>query len=1058
MEPSRGHSRLHGETATTWDDEPNVGAATEDPLAPAANVGFNDNSNWEHEEEQEQARVKRRHQLERRTMVVCAGVVVVLASALMVAAGLGLYFVLQGKDSGNDNDDMSVTYCNEPFATKEYAYSVSFSRNNDSGDSTNINASSQELADAFRKAYEASESVLQSNNDDGDSCSPVLQNVAVQQQEQQQQQQQQQQQRELQQPPSSFGTNATTSTGNNQDPTLLLFIFVVTALETSSNPFVIIGMDDGNIAETETFVQLINENLGGVITATDVTAIVTPPFELEEEEPPEDEEDDGLFTAGATSCTTITYWNITDAADEDDDADADDEEANYNSGKCSQAVINDTHGDECQNQALLAWVRDHVTNVTDLPRFRTRQRYALAMVYCALDGDHWQHYNNNENKKLWFSDEHHECEWLATSPMAYAQGLGPCDPNDEYKMLQIWNAHGSLPTQLALMTSLQQLSISDGTLSDGILPPEYYVGLSGLQTLRLVNVSLTGTIPAELGTSFDNLTYLDLSHNRFRGTIPNTLTTTDSRQTELKELVLHGNCLTGTVPRSLALSSNLQILTLYDNDIRGDLSDMCLLFGNADGKNESGSPELLQVDKDKIACDCCSPGDNVNEDGANTSKPVCGATMDTEDVPLFLQPSGLPLSPPSTEPTMTIAPSSGGPSQAPTMLVSSNFRCTNKRQGNWTLSYTRPGNEPGDSYGGTVTLSNDARLFAVGSTQYGNGGLVEVVDASNTNSRVAEGTFPGESNDSLGWDVAISGDGTVLAAAGPRMVRLYKLIDGTWIPLNGEIAREVSRTVVGSGGALSMSNDGSTLVVGAPTLTVNEGTTTGQALIYEISASATNDLIFTLQDTLDGDEAKDLFGKSVSISADGNTVAIGARGGGNERGYVRTFSRTTTGVWEPDGSDLVGMRAGNHFGDTISLSADGAVLAVGTWRSNYIQVYERRSSSTWMQVGSNLPSPSFIVSSVLTPDGDYIAIGDPLDRSIFPLGGSIKVYQFSCGNQDWEQVGQTVYGGAEDLQFGRVDIAVDAENGILTFVGSGPGRAGAEQFGNVDVYQFRDGR
>ena len=57
----------------------------------------------------------------------------------------------------------------------------------------------------------------------------------------------------------------------------------------------------------------------------------------------------------------------------------------------------------------------------------------------------------------------------------------------------------------------------------------------------------------------------------------------------------------------------------------------------------------------------------------------------------------------------------------------------------------------------------------------------------------------------------------------------------------------------------------------------------------------------------------DRSGSSVSISADGNTIAIGAisnDGNGNESGHVRVY--TFNGSWVQLGQDIDGENGGDH--------------------------------------------------------------------------------------------------------------------------------------------------
>jgi hypothetical protein len=86
---------------------------------------------------------------------------------------------------------------------------------------------------------------------------------------------------------------------------------------------------------------------------------------------------------------------------------------------------------------------------------------------------------------------------------------------------------------------------------------------------------------------------------------------------------------------------------------------------------------------------------------------------------------------------------------------------------------------------------------------------------------------------------------------------------------------------------------------------------------------------------IDGEAAGDLSGSSVSLSADGSRVAIGAvalfgfAGAANPAGHVRIYD-LIGGTWTPVGGDIDGEAAGDFSGWSVSLSADGSRVAIGT--------------------------------------------------------------------------------------------------------------------------------
>ena len=74
----------------------------------------------------------------------------------------------------------------------------------------------------------------------------------------------------------------------------------------------------------------------------------------------------------------------------------------------------------------------------------------------------------------------------------------------------------------------------------------------------------------------------------------------------------------------------------------------------------------------------------------------------------------------------------------------------------------------------------------------------------------------------------------------------------------------------------------------------------------------------------------------MSLSSDGSVVAIGAPfngGNGRRSGHVRIYEWDGSS-WLQRGQDIDGEEAGGVSGASISLSADGNVVAIGAPNSN----------------------------------------------------------------------------------------------------------------------------
>lgn len=244
-----------------------------------------------------------------------------------------------------------------------------------------------------------------------------------------------------------------------------------------------------------------------------------------------------------------------------------------------------------------------------------------------------------------------------------------------------------------------------------------------------------------------------------------------------------------------------------------------------------------------------------------------------------------------------------------------------------------------DEFGGAVALNSDGNTLAVGAqlepssatgingNQLDNSaqaGAVYIFTRSVTT--WAQQAYIKASNtdqaDAFGFDLALSADGNTLAASAPVEGSISEGINGD----------QVNNLAFGSGAVYIFVR--------------SAGIWSQQAYV---KASNTGQ--------------SDGFGSSVSISADGNTLVIGAEGedsdgrgvngnqtndSANQAGAVYVFSRSGA-TW----SQLAFVKAPNsespdHFGRKVSLSADGSTLAIGAYfeSSNAIGVGGNQSDNS----------------------------------------------------------------------------------------------------------------
>ena len=190
---------------------------------------------------------------------------------------------------------------------------------------------------------------------------------------------------------------------------------------------------------------------------------------------------------------------------------------------------------------------------------------------------------------------------------------------------------------------------------------------------------------------------------------------------------------------------------------------------------------------------------------------------------------------------------------------------------------------------------------------------------------------------------------------------LANVDDGSCCLLNqiNQLGNDIDGEAAGdlSGTSVSLSSDGATVAIGAIGANGN-GSYSGHVRIYTYNGSSWNQL----GNDIDGEVANDLSGRSVSLSSDGATVAIGADGndgnGGNS-GHVRIYAYNGSS-WNQLGNDIDGEAAGDQSGTSVSLSSDGNTVAIGAFandgngsNSGHVRIYTYNGSS-WNQLGNDI--------------------------------------------------------------------------------------------------------
>ncbi|MCB4407942.1 Hint domain-containing protein [Synechococcus sp. MU1642] len=320
--------------------------------------------------------------------------------------------------------------------------------------------------------------------------------------------------------------------------------------------------------------------------------------------------------------------------------------------------------------------------------------------------------------------------------------------------------------------------------------------------------------------------------------------------------------------------------------------------------------------------------------------------------------------------------------------------------------------------------------------------------------------------DRSGWSVSLSSDGTIVAigarhndgnGSNAGHTRIYQWDGSTWNQLGSDIEGEAAEDF--SGDSVSLSPDGTVVAIGAERNDGNGGNS-GHVRIYSWDGSTWNQL----GSDIDGEAGRDNSGSSVSLSSDGTIVAIGApknEGNGADSGHVRIYSWDGS-TWNQLGSDIDGEAAGDNSGNSVSLSSNGTVVAIGAYLNDdngttagHTRIYQWDSgSSSWNQLGSDIDGEAAGdgsgTSVSLSSDGTVVAIGAYANDDNGTFSGHTRIYQWD--GSTWNQLGSDIEGEAANDQSGS-SISLSSD-GTIVAIGASKNDGNGSNAGHTRIYQW----
>lgn len=247
-----------------------------------------------------------------------------------------------------------------------------------------------------------------------------------------------------------------------------------------------------------------------------------------------------------------------------------------------------------------------------------------------------------------------------------------------------------------------------------------------------------------------------------------------------------------------------------------------------------------------------------------------------------------------------------------------------------------------EMFGFNVDISGDGSVMVVsglGSNEYGSyAGAAYIFERSVYGWLEQAKIFPATvgNNQGFGEAVQINYDGTMVAisAFGDNALHIYRKspIDGVW-RWHQDVTGFNSTGTDDYGQEVAFSEDGLVMAVGAPR-DDDKGSNSGSVFTYTWDA-ATEQWVDRGKTLAPDGTSSDNYGYTVKLSGDGNTMVVGAYAGdgtvtGSGSAYIHTYDPVNE-VWDI-GIELMSSSglAGDRFGWSVRINGTGDVVAIGS--------------------------------------------------------------------------------------------------------------------------------
>jgi hypothetical protein len=276
--------------------------------------------------------------------------------------------------------------------------------------------------------------------------------------------------------------------------------------------------------------------------------------------------------------------------------------------------------------------------------------------------------------------------------------------------------------------------------------------------------------------------------------------------------------------------------------------------------------------------------------------------------------------------------------------------------------------------------------------------------------------------------IVVSAPGSLFSDNSAGLVLVYDIdSDGA----TSQVGESISGTEEGNEARGELSKDGRRLAVGEPGYSRN-GEQIGQVRVFKLGSQQSNTIGGNATWTLLG---KPIYGdggtgESIALSRTGDTLAVGSQSRGKS-GHVRIY-QYDSGSWAKLGSDINGFDAWDKSGYSLSLSDDGTIVAIGadyfmgSQNKGQVRVYQYKSGD-WVQMGIDISGyfkwngDFYGVTTCLSSDGQTVAASalSSYDR------GYAGVFSYDVNDEKWHQLGGSLEGDGGDDVIDEVSLSAD---------------------------------